>query len=173
MCQWWSQRHRAPFRRLVSLPHPQYRLQLTPCPSLLSSWLHSPPQSSSPLPSSPAADAGNSGGTGRGKRKTRGMGSLSFCLSFYSMTHSFFLSTERWRPRHSLLFRQSSCLIDSTQTPCTSGFPCCWTQSCWPSSTLEIISNMFEILEREPLDGFSKLGKRGGWSRSKKLSKVK
>lgn len=78
--------------------------------------------------------------------------------------HFLVLSTERWRPQRWALFHQSCCWIDSTPTPCTSGFPCCWTPSCWPSSIPEIISNMLEILEREPLDGFSKQGERRRWS---------
>lgn len=85
-----------------------------------------------------------------------------------SSPHSLCLSAERWRPRRWALFHQSSCWIDSTPTPCTSGFPCCWTQSCWPSSIPEIISSMLETLERELSDGFSKPGERGSWSRGKR-----
>lgn len=89
------------------------------------------------------------------------------------ITHSLTLSTERWRPRRWALCHRSSCWIDSTPTPCTSGFPCCWTQSSWPSSIPEIISNMLEILEREPSDGFSKPGERGRWSRGERGGKGK
>ena len=81
MCQWWNQSHQAPVSHLLSLPCPQRR-QLTPCLSLLSSWLPLPQQSSSPLPSLPAADAGNSGRTSRGKRETRDSVFLPFALHY-------------------------------------------------------------------------------------------
>lgn len=69
----------------------------------------------------------------QGNCDTLGLGcclSVSVPLSFYSSV-LFFLFKELWRPRRWVLFRQSSCWIDSTPTPCTSEFPCCWTQSCW------------------------------------------
>lgn len=85
---------------------------------------------------------------------------LTYAFDFQFLSPSL-LSTEWWRPRRWVLFHLSSCWIDSTPTPCTRGFPCCWTQSCWLWSIPEIISNMSEISEREPSDGYSKPGERG------------
>ena len=87
--------------------------------------------------------------------------SLFTSASGFQFLSPSLLSAERWRPRRWVLFHPSSCWIDSTPTPCTRGFPCCWTQSCWPWSIPEIISSMSEISEREPSDGFSKPGERG------------
>lgn len=88
LCQWGCQSLQALVRLLTSLPRTQYLLQLTPCPSSSSSWLHWQPQSSWSSPSSPAAGGGSSGETGRGEIKKRGTAVYISVTTFLVLTPS-------------------------------------------------------------------------------------